>query len=172
MDVIAHGVAGALLGRSIAPRGEDAGYIATFCAIAALSPDIDFPLALLGHDVWYHHHQLYTHSLLGLLWVPALLAALSKRLSFRRAYPLALVGWGLHVVMDVCARWPVPVPWPLSDARWCWRLIAADFSWIVDMILLVGLLLTLWDPARPHARWIAIGTGIFAGGWMLAGLPT
>ena len=62
--------------------------------------------------------------------------------------------------------------WPASDQRWAWSLIARDFSWPVDMILLVGLALTLWDPARPHARPIVAAIAVVVAAWLGLGLPT
>ena len=74
--------------------------------------------------------------------------------------------------MDVVARWPVPVPWPLSSERWALYLIAQDFSLTIDIVLVVGLLATLYDPLQPRARPIALGTAALVTVWLAAGLPT
>lgn len=69
--------------------------------------------------MWAEHHQVYTHSLLGLLFVPALLSALPFTFTpWPVRYGLALGGWALHVALDFVANWPIPVPWPLSDERY------------------------------------------------------
>ncbi len=87
------------------------------------------------------------------------------------ACPL-LAGWALHVTLDVVGRWPVPVLWPLSETRWALYRLDRDFSLTLDLVLIVGLAATLWDPAQRHARPIAIGTGLVLCFWLAAGLPT
>jgi len=173
LDPFAHLASGALLGRAVRPTGEAWPAFALFGLAAGIAPDVDAPLALFGADVWGRWHQLFTHSLVGLLWVPLGLSLLPFRFApWRTRFALALGGWTLHVVLDLVARWPVPVAWPASDEKWALLLLVRDFSWTIDMLLVVGLALTLWDPARPHARWIAVTTALIVAGWLMAGLPT
>ena len=173
MDVFAHSVSGALLGRAVQPEGQDRKAFIIYCTLAALSPDIDAPIALLGHEAWFRWHQLFTHSLLGLIWVPLLLSLLPFRFApWRIRFLLALSGWCLHVLLDVIARWPVPVAWPLSHQKWGFNFLASDFSWIIDMIMVFGLALSFWDPLQKHARWVSIATAIFIALWLGLGLPT
>ncbi len=40
------------------------------------------------------------------------------------------------------------------------------------MLLVLGLAASLWDPARPYARWIALATTSVVAGWLVGGLPT
>ncbi len=172
MDAFAHLASGALLGRAARPTGEHWRQFAFFGAIAGISPDIDAPIALFGAEAWAQWHQLLTHSLLGLAVVPALLASLPFRFAlFRTRYALALSGWSLHVLLDVVARWPVPVLWPLGTQRWALFLTQSDFSWSLDMLLVVGLATSLWEPAMRHGRSIALATGIVLVVWLYAGLP-
>ena len=155
------------------PTGDRWASVAVFGALAGLSPDVDAPLALLGHDMWHDWHQLFTHSLVGVVWVPVLMSLLFPKIgSWRMRYGFALAGWALHVLLDVCARWPVPVPWPVSNARFAWYAIERDFSWPVDMIFVLGLAVTLWDPAQKHARPIVGAIAVLVAGWLLLGLPT
>ncbi len=61
---------------------------------------------------------------------------------------------------------------PALDEKWALFLLERDFSWTVDMLLVLGLALTLWDPARPFARWIVAATAVVVTGWLAGGLPT
>jgi membrane-bound metal-dependent hydrolase YbcI (DUF457 family) len=161
VDLIAHAASGALLGRAARPTGATWPAFALYGAAAGLSPDIDAPLALAGADAWARFHQVATHSLVGLVWVPLALAALPFRFApWRTRYALALAGFAVHVFLDVVARWPVPLLWPISDARTALYLLEVDFSWRLDMAIVTGLALSCWDPARRHARAIAAATAL------------
>ena len=146
---------------------------AVFGAVAGISPDVDAPLALLGTEAWAKYHQVFTHSLVGLVLVPLGLSLLPLRFApWRIRYVLALSGWLLHVVLDVCAIWEVPVLWPVSQNRWALYLLDRDFSWRIDMLLVVGLASTLWQPAMRHARTLTIATATLLALWLAAGFPT
>ncbi len=173
MDPFAHLAAGALMGRAVRPTGEAWPAFALFGLAAGLSPDVDAPLALLGADVWGRWHQLFTHSLIGLLWVPLALSLLPFSFApWKTRFALALGGWLLHVSLDLVARWPVPLLWPASDEKWALFLLERDFSWTIDMLLILGLAASLWDPARPYTRWIVLATASVVAGWLVGGLPT
>ncbi len=173
MDAFAHLASGGLLGRAFLPLGERWVSFAVFGAVAAISPDVDAPLALLGTDAWAEHHQVFTHSLVGLVWVPLVLSLSPFRFArWRTRYTLALSGWSLHVVLDVCANWEVPLLWPVSQNRWALHLLDTDFSWPIDMLLVLGLAITLWQPAMSHARALSIATAAVLVLWLAAGLPT
>ncbi len=173
MDLFAHLASGGLLGRSFRPTGDKWVPFAVFGAVAAISPDVDAPLALLGPEVWAKYHQLFTHSLVGLVLVPLALSLIPFRFApWQTRYVLALAGWSLHVFLDVCANWGVPVLWPISRDRWALHLLDSDFSWRIDMLLIVGLASTLWEPATGYARTISIATAILLAIWFISGLPT
>ena len=162
-----------MLGRAFLPTGEHWVAFAVFGAVAAISPDVDAPLALLGTEAWAKHHQVFTHSLIGLAFVPLILSLFPFRFApWRTRYTLALSGWLLHVVLDVCANWEVPLLWPVSQNRWSLQLLRTDFSWPIDMLLVLGLALTLWQPAMSHARALSIATAAVLVLWLAAGLPT
>ncbi len=172
LDVFAHLASGALLGRAVRPTGAQWKGVALFAAAAGLSPDIDAPIAFWGAEAWAQWHQLFTHSLLGLLVIPALCSVLPFRFaSWKKRYALALGGWGLHVALDGVSRWPVPIAWPLSSQRWALFLTTSDFVLSIDMILVLGLAASLWEPAMRYARSIAIVTYLAMFTWIAAGLP-
>jgi membrane-bound metal-dependent hydrolase YbcI (DUF457 family) len=162
-----------LLGRAFLPTGERWVPFALFGAVAAISPDVDAPLALLGAEAWATHHQLFTHSLIGLALVPLALSLFPFQFApWPTRYTLALSGWLLHVLLDVCANWEVPLLWPVSRNRWALHLLDTDFSWPIDMLLVLGLALTLWQPAMIHARALSVATAAILVLWLAAGLPT
>lgn len=74
--------------------------------------------------------------------------------------------------MDPFAHLAVPLLWPALDEKWALFLLERDFSWTIDMLLVLGLAASLWDPARPYARWIVLATASIVAGWLLGGLPT
>ena len=162
-----------MLGRSFRPRGNGWVPFAAFGALAAVSPDVDAPLALLGPEAWADYHQVFTHSLLGMLLVPLALSLLPWRFAeWRIRYLIAMAGWSIHVLLDVSANWGVPVLWPISQDRWALHLLDSDFSWRIDMLLIVGLAATLWEPAMGHARALAIATATLLAIWLVSGFPT
>ena len=173
MDAFAHLASGGLLGRCFQPTGKGWVAFALFGAVAAISPDVDAPLALLGTETWAKHHQVFTHSLIGLVLVPLALSLIPFRFApWRDRYPLCLAGWILHVALDVCANWDVPVLWPVSQDRWALHLLERDFSWPIDMLLVVGLASTLWQPAMRYARTLAIATAVLLALWLVGDFPT
>ncbi len=173
MDPFAHAASGALLGRAAVPTGDAWRAALGFGVVAAMAPDVDAPLALLGPEAWARWHQVWTHSLVGLVWVPLLVSALPFRFArWRTRYGVALAGWALHVVLDAVGRWPVPLAWPLSAERFGWPLLERDFSWTVDMLIVAGLAASLWDRALAQARWIAGATALAVALWLGLGLPT
>ncbi len=161
------------MGRAFQPEGLHRKAFIIFGGTAGFLPDIDIPIALMGHNAWFRWHQLFTHSLIGLLFLPLLLALIPfKFASFRIRYGMSLCGWILHICLDLSARWPVPLLWPLTEKRWSFMMIKDDFSWIVDMLLIIGLAISLWDPMVKHGRRIANATLIFVAAWLILGLPT
>ncbi len=162
-----------MLGRAFLPTGEHWVAFSVFGAVAAISPDVDAPLVLLGTEAWAKHHQVFTHSLIGVALVPLIFSLFPFQFApWRTRYTLALSGWLLHVVLDFCANWEVPLLWPVSQDRWALHLLDTDFSWPIDMLLVLGLALTLWQPAMSHARALSVATAAVLVLWLAAGLPT
>lgn len=162
-----------LLGQSFQTESIQRKKFIVFGGVAGFIPDIDIPIALLGHDAWFKWHQLFTHSLIGLVCLPLLLALIPLDFaSFKVRYQLALSGWFMHIGFDLAARWPVPLLWPISEHRWAFFMIRDDFSWIIDMLLIIGLAISLWDPMLEYGRRIAGATFIFVATWLILGLPT
>ena len=82
----------------------------------------------------------------------------------KRKYDISLAGWSLHVSLDFVANWPMPLFWPVTSERYSLGLLSQDFSWRLDMLLVIGLAATLWDRAMPHARPIFLITWVAMAG--------
>jgi len=132
---------------------------------AGLAPDFDWISVLGGARVFLAAHRTATDSLLGIVILAALIAAVfvliaprigqrvgkkraeassaptktTEPLRFVPAFLVALAGGGLHVLLDLTNSYGVKLLWPLS-ARWfAWDLTASLDLWIL-ILLLAGLL--------------------------------
>jgi inner membrane protein len=150
MDPFTHALSGALVARATAPaRGAHLPLrlrMAAGCA-AALFPDIDFALRLVGTLTYLNQHQGITHSLLLLpLWtllLAALFATLARRGADWRLF-LAPVALGLlvHIAGDIVTAYGLQLFAPLSSARHALPLVFVVDP-VVTGILVAGLLLAL-----------------------------
>jgi inner membrane protein len=163
MDLLTHGLVGAALAQSGAPREEartaaGIGFLAGMLADAdALISSATDPLLVL------EVHRHFTHSL---LFIPAgaLIAAavlwpfMRKRLPFARLYLYALLGYALAGALDACTSYGTHLLWPFSDARQALSIIA-----VVDplMTLAIGIPLALGIVRRrPNAARLGLALGI------------
>ncbi len=84
--------------------------------LAAFAPDVDSVSYLWGSDTFYRLHHTYTHTLVGLVVVALVLAAIESRwlknLSFTRLLGINLGGGVLHLCGDMIALWPLRILWP------------------------------------------------------------
>jgi membrane-bound metal-dependent hydrolase YbcI (DUF457 family) len=166
MDTITHGIAGALLGKSIF-RGDEMftrrplnrGRIITWSLmVGAIFPDADTFRGTFSHNdmlimTW---HRSITHSLLCLpLWA-LLLAAITRALvrwrnwdapSFASLTGIYAVGIASHIFLDLATSFGTMIWSPLQYARPTWDLIfIVDFTF--SAILLIPQLLA-WIYAKP-----------------------
>ena len=129
MDLLTHGIVGAALAQSAAPRTEaraaaGIGFVAGILADAdALIGSASDPLLVLE----YHRH--FTHALafvpVGALIAAAVLWPLARRhLAFPRVYLYALLGYALAGLVDACTSYGTHLLWPFSDARAAWSIVA------------------------------------------------
>jgi inner membrane protein len=156
VDTFTHGLLGAAASQAIfgkkLPRG--AGLIGF---VAGMAPDLDLFLGS-GTDpvAGLVYHRQFTHSLmfipLGALLVSLLCIWMRPFKGARLAvYGAALVGYGLHGVLDACTSYGTVLLWPFSYQRVAWDIIA-----IVDPVfsitLLIGVLLALIGKRPGPAR--------------------
>ena len=163
MDLLTHGLVGAALAQSGAPREEariaaGVGFLAGMLADAdALITSASDPLLVLE----YHRH--FTHSL-TFIPIGALIAAgvlwpfMRRRLRFARLYLYALLGYALAGALDACTSYGTHLLWPFSDARQALSIIA-----VVDplMTLAIGIPLAVGVVRlRPNAARLGLALGI------------
>ena len=104
---------------------------------------------LWGADKFLEVHQLFTHNVIALLVLPAIAGlALGAVLQRDRGWIVmaAWVGMVFHLIGDVIGLWPVPLLFPFSDARLAFFLLEQDFSLALDVVLVLGAVMTFWDP--------------------------
>lgn len=173
MDVFGHVALSLLVGRAVAPRPE-LRRVTTLGALAGgLLPDVDAVTYLWGPEVFREVHQFYTHNLVALVVLPALIAALLSSVleaDRRWLYFAALGGMVGHLIGDVIGLWPVPLLYPFSDVRLAFFLLEQDFSLALDLVLVLGAGSTFLDPIAASARAtrLAFAVTMIAAGFAIA----
>ncbi len=129
MDTVSHGIAGAVLARTLTGR-PGARPALLFGLVAAMFPDIDF-LFVSGRMAYLRNHRGWTHSFL-VMPVFALGLALVARLVFRHARVTTLwlfcaVGIVSHILFDWITSFGIMFFIPLTRARY-----ALDWVFILD----------------------------------------
>lgn len=171
MDLFTQGLLGASMAQSGAKREETrmAAGIGFFAGIIAdadiLIQSENDPLL----NIEFHRH--FTHSI---FFVPlgALIAAalawllLHKRLTFKRIYLFAFLGYCLSGVLDAMTSYGTHLLWPVSDSRLALNMIS-----VIDPVFTVILLVAVVIAIRKHSRIAALAGLLVAGlylsfGWM------
>ena len=143
MDLLTHGLVGAALAQTAAPRAESrlaagVGFLAGMLADAdALITSADDALLVLE----YHRH--FTHALAfvpvgGLIAAAILWPFLRRRLPFPRLYLYAFLGYALAGALDACTSYGTHLLWPFSDARVALSIIA-----VVDPLMTLAIAVPL-----------------------------
>ena len=113
-------------------------------ALAGMAPDLD---VLIQSDIdpllALEYHRQFTHSL---LFVPvgALICAcvfyplVRQRLTFKRVWFFAALGYGTHGLLDACTTYGTQLLWPLTDARFAWHNVS-----VIDPLFTLPLLMFL-----------------------------
>jgi membrane-bound metal-dependent hydrolase YbcI (DUF457 family) len=172
MDTLTHGLAGALLARSLPSTGNEnldralARREAWVGFAAAMFPDADVLVSPFSAEFYITQHRALTHSFVTLpVWIVTLTALAALRLSPRLGPPgagarrtavlrlgavvaLSLVS---HILMDWITSWGTMFLSPLSWARY-----TLDWTFIVDLALSGFLALSLvgvrFVSRRSHLR--------------------
>lgn len=156
MDIVTQGLLGAVAAQSGGAR-RDLRSAAFGGAVAAMLADADVlirsdtdPLLVLE----YHRH--FTHAL-AFIPIGALLASLvlwpllRGRLSWRRTYWFALLGYATAGLLDACTSYGTRLLWPFSDASIAWSIVAVVDP-LFSAILIVALTLAWRTRNRNWAR--------------------
>jgi len=156
-DNVAHSLAGWALSRTAGeerPRGTTLALV-----LASNLPDIDVVLMARSDAAYLLFHRGLTHSFLGLLVLPPLLAlalwwGLGKRTRLAWLLGLTWLGAALHVLYDLLTSWGTMLLYPFSFARLSldWIFIVDPVTWLAPIMALV----VAWRrPARSRAAALA-----------------
>ncbi|MFA5353755.1 MAG: metal-dependent hydrolase [Thermodesulfovibrionales bacterium] len=112
--------------------------------LSTLAPDLDYLTRIWGADLLLRYHRGITHGILVLFLFPLFMAFLfRKKTGFAYAYGLSLLGYGLHILMDLTNQYGTRVLSPLD-----WNQYSLDLTFIIDPYITGGLLLAV------AMRWI------------------
>jgi membrane-bound metal-dependent hydrolase YbcI (DUF457 family) len=155
MDTLTHGLAGALLARTLPSTGDEtldrtlARREAWVGFAAAMFPDADVFVSPFSAEFYITQHRALTHSFVTLpVWIVALTAVATLRLSpalgppgsparraaIRRTGAVVALGLLSHILLDWITSWGTMFLAPLSWARY-----ELDWTFIIDAVLF-GLL--------------------------------
>lgn len=157
MDLLTHGLTGALAARSLAGRAHARLALGTGLAVALL-PDADTLIRSPADPllaIEFHRH--FSHSLLfaplGAL-AGALLVWLlvGRRTALLTLYPWALAAYLSACLLDAATSYGTQLLWPLSGERYAWNLVA-----IVDPLLTLVLVAAVVGSWRGSGDWVARG---------------
>ena len=179
MDPITHTCSGILLGQGLRPHTTVRKTTLLVAGLAAFAPDFDSVSYLWGSGRFYWVHRRCTRTLVGLVLVALVLAAIESRwiktLSFPRLVSLNLIGGAIHLCGDIIALWPLRILWPFSDYDFVLKW-TSDFDYVVLAIVVVATGLSETDGFQHRAPWIIvggflllIGYFLFIPGWGAAG---
>ena len=171
MDLVTHGLVGAALAQSAAPREEariaaGVGFAAGMLADAdALITSTSDPLLVL------EVHRHFTHALAfiplgGLIAAAVLWPLMRRRLPFPRLYLYALLGYALAGALDACTSYGTHLLWPFSGERTAFSIIAVVdplMTLAVGIPLLAGILRRQQSAARLG---LILGIGYLAAGFV------
>jgi len=175
MDLFGHAALSVIVGRAVPSRAEERRATTAAALAAGMAPDLDAATYLGGADLFRQVHQLYTHNVLALAVLPAVVGfAVSRLLKARLSIVLAAAyaAMAFHLVGDVIGLWPVPLLFPFFEERFALFLLEQDFSLGLDLTLVAGAVLGFWDPIAKRAwalRLVALGTLLVAAAVVLLG---
>ncbi len=170
MDIVTQGLLGGTMALAGARRKESRlavliGFASGLLAdVDALIQSPEDPLL----TVEFHRH--FTHSLFFVPFGAAIAALilwpfLRNRISPRRLYLYAFLGYGTSGFLDSCTSYGTHWLWPLSDERLAWSIISIfdpAFSFILVFALIAGTI-----KAQPAVARVAL---LLVGGYLAVGV--
>jgi inner membrane protein len=156
MDIVTHGLAGALVARAVRPRTPWPGVMAAVGG--GLAPDLDVVARLWDPLAAITVHRTLTHSFVGGLLLATAIGAVSKLgvrpLSFAALAAYAYLGVLSHIGLDLLNPFGTAVLWPFTPRR-----LGLGWLYVLDPVVtglvVVALGLTAWRRAHRPAipRW-------------------
>lgn len=165
MDNLTHSLAGWAIARAGLGRVSPGATAAL--VLASNLPDLDIVAGLAGTASYLAHHRDLTHSVVGLLPQALLLAAALARFvrgaRFGPLFGCALLGLGLHVVMDLWTSYGTRALTPLMNDWFAWDLVFIVDPWILAALGTGIFLSRRLDAPRP-ARVALLACALYVGG--------
>lgn len=169
MDLLTHGLTGALAARSLAGREHARLALGTGFAVALL-PDADTLIRSPADPllaIEFHRH--FSHSLLfaplgALLGAALVWLLIGRRKSLLTLYPWALAAYLSACLLDAATSYGTQLLWPLSGERYAWNLVA-----IVDPLLTLVMLAAAVASWRGGGAWVARGALLLGVAYLATG---
>lgn len=169
MDLLTHGLTGALAARSLAGREHARLALGTGLAVALL-PDADTLIRSPADPllaIEFHRH--FSHSLLfaplgALLGAVLAWLLIGRRKSLWTLYPWALAAYLSACLLDAATSYGTQLLWPLTVERYAWNLVA-----IVDPLLTLVLLVAVVASWRGSSAWVARGALLLGVAYLATG---
>ena len=159
MDLITHGVLGAIASQGLA-RKHQTGIAAAIGFAAAMLPDADaFIQSAQDPLLKLEYHRQFTHALIfvpvgGLIAAGVLWMFLRRRVSFARLYVFATAAYATAGILDACTSYGTQLLWPFSDERIAWRIVSIADP-LVTLTLISAVALAIAKKSKVPA-----GTGL------------
>ncbi len=157
MDPLSQAALGAVVPQSVSAKKE-LRLITLIGALAGMLADLDIFIRSDSDPLlWLEYHRHFTHSLVfipvgGLAGTLLAWPLFRKKLSFKKAYLFATLGYATHGLLDACTSYGTHLLWPFSNKRFAWDIIS-----IIDpvfTITLSALILLAYLFKNPRfARW-------------------
>ena len=169
MDPISQGALGAAFAQSQAPK-NDIKWATLVGIISGMAADLD---VLIRSDddplLYFEYHRHFSHSLIfvpiGAFLCAIIFKLLLKRITFRRIYFYAFLGYGTHALLDACTNYGTLLFWPFSRERIAWNNVS-----IVDPIWTLGLIgFVIASFHFRNKKWARLGI-VFAISYLLLGV--
>jgi inner membrane protein len=165
MDIVTHGLAGALVARAVRPRTPWPGVVAAVGG--GLAPDLDVVARFWDPMAAITVHRTMTHSFVGGLLVAGVIAAVSalrvRQLSFAALVAFAYLGVLSHIGLDLLNPFGTAVLWPFTSRRFGlgWLYVLDP---VVTGLVVVALGLAAWGTAYRAVipRWTLALVAIYA----------
>ena len=160
MDPLTHALVGAGVAALTGEKLSLANPLHLGAILGALAPDFDIVMQFIGHLPYLNHHRGSSHSILGVLFSSAVIAALLW-LIIGGAPPGAIFTWtvlgaGSHLVLDTLNSYGAKILWPFSQKKYTLNLLVlAD-----PVIIFIFAGVIMW-PGMPGvvpklAFWVAL----------------
>jgi membrane-bound metal-dependent hydrolase YbcI (DUF457 family) len=144
VDIATHAVASFALARGFFPRRPRATILAM--VVAGTLADVDLVTELFGPTAYFFGRHTYTHSIVGLLLIVAVSAAIAYFYGGRKKEQLITIlgsvslAAALHLALDFCGSDGIAVLWPFHARRFALDWLPGVGAWILGL-LLAGILL-------------------------------